>query len=55
MAASLKSGVAGSAGGLPDGAEDGEPELLGILLVALDLDDCQPIRLTRTVCPGPQQ
>jgi hypothetical protein len=49
------SAFAGSAGGLPDGAEDGKPELLGILLVALDLDDCQPIRLTRTVCPGPQQ
>ena len=41
MAASLKSGVAascspfaGRAGRLPDGAEDGQPELLGVLLVA---------------------
>src|SRR5580704_8546489 len=46
---------AGFAGGLPDGAEDGEPELLGVLLVALHLDDCQPMRLTQTICPGPQQ
>ena len=46
---------AGRAVGLPDGAEDGDPELLGVLLVALHLDDCQPIRLTRPICPGPQQ
>ena len=62
MAASLKSGVrgqlfafAGRARGLPDGAEDGQPELLGVLLIASHLDDCQPVRLTRTVGPGPQQ
>ena len=59
MAAWLKSGVAASslafAGGLPDGAEDGEPELLGVLLVALHLDDGQPVRLTRPIRPGPQQ
>src|ERR1700730_12674635 len=47
--------LAGRARGLPDGAEDGEPELLGVLLVALHLDDCQPIRLTWPVRPGPQQ
>src|SRR5712671_5732382 len=46
---------AGRAGGPPDGAEDGEPELLGVLLVALHLDDCQSVRLTRPVRPGPQQ
>ena len=47
--------LAGSAGGLPDGAEDGEPELLGVLLIAPHLDNCQPVRLTRTICPGSQQ
>src|SRR5882724_8237576 len=47
--------LAGRAVGLPDGAEDGEPELLGILLVALHLDDCPPVRLTRPLRPGPQQ
>ena len=46
---------AGRAGGLPDGAEDGEPELLGVLLVALHLDDRQPVRLTWPIRPGPQQ
>ncbi len=61
MAASLKSGVAAScspsagARGLPDRAEHGEPELLGVLLIAPHLDDCQPVRLARTVRPGPQQ
>src|SRR6266568_4392187 len=43
------------AGGPPNGAEDGEPELLGVLLFALHLDDCQSVRLTRPVRPGPQQ
>ena len=47
--------VAGTAGGLPDGAEDGQPELLGVLLIAPHLDDCQPVPLTRTICPGPEQ
>ena len=47
--------TAGRAVGLPDGAEDGDPELLGVLLVAPHLDDCQPIRLTRPIRPGPQQ
>jgi hypothetical protein len=46
---------AGRAVGLPDGAEDGEPELLGVLLVAPHLDDCQPMRLTWPIRPGPQQ
>ena len=47
--------LAGRARRLPDGAEDGEPELLGVLLIAPHLDDRQPVRLTRTICPGPQQ
>jgi hypothetical protein len=38
---------------LPDGAQDGEPELLGVLLVALDLNDSQPAQLTRAIRPGP--
>ena len=46
---------AGRPGCLPDGAEDGEPELLGVLLVALHLDDGQPVRLARPIRPGPQQ
>jgi hypothetical protein len=38
---------------LPDRAEDGQPELLGVLLIAPHLDDGQPVPLTRTICPGP--
>ena len=30
---------AGTAGGLPDRSEDGQPELLGVLLIAPHLDD----------------
>ena len=44
---------AGRARRLPDRAEDGQPELLGVLLIAPHLDDCQPVQLTRTICPGP--
>ncbi len=44
---------AGRARRRPDGAEDGQPELLGVLLIAPHLDDCQPVRMTRTICPGP--
>ena len=47
--------LAGRPWALPDSAEDGEPELLGVLLIAPHLDDCQPIRLTRPIRPGPQQ
>ena len=35
--------IAGRAGGLPDGAEDGKPELLRVLLIASHLHNCQPI------------
>ena len=31
---------AGRARSLPDGAEDGKPELLGVLLIASHLHDC---------------
>jgi hypothetical protein len=44
---------AGRAQRLPDRAEDGQPELLGVLLIASHLDDCQMVLLTRTICPGP--
>jgi hypothetical protein len=47
--------LTGRARGLPERAEDGEPELLGVLLVAPHLDDCQPVRLAWPVRPGPQQ
>ena len=46
---------AGRARGVPDGAEDGKPELLGVLLIASHLHDCQPVRLTRPICPSPEQ
>src|SRR5258708_27308418 len=38
-----------------DRAEQGKPELLGVLLIALHLDDGEPTGLARTVCPGAQQ
>ncbi len=38
---------------LPDRAEDGQPELLGVPLIAPHLDDGQPVRPARTICPGP--
>ena len=47
--------AAGGAGGLADRAEQGQPELLGVALVALHLQDGEPVRLTRTVGPGAQQ
>ena len=43
------------AGSLPDGAEDGKPELLGILLVAPHLHSREPVALARAIRPGPQQ
>ena len=47
--------AAGWGTGLTDRAEQGQPELLGVVLVALHLHDGEPVRLTRTVCPGAQQ
>jgi hypothetical protein len=46
---------AGRARRPPDRAENGQPELLGVLLIAPYLDDCQPVRLPRTIGPGPKQ
>src|SRR5260370_8099893 len=43
------------AGGLPDGDEDGEPELMRVLLVAPHLNHCQSIPPTGPIRPGPQQ
>jgi len=45
----------GGAGGLTDRAEHGQPEQLSVLLVALHLDDGEPMPLTRTVSPRAQQ
>src|SRR5580704_13967720 len=36
-------------------AEQGQPELLGVLVIALHLHDSKPVPLTRTVGPGAQQ
>ena len=41
--------------GLPDGAQDGHPELLGVLLLALHLDGRPPIRPAWPIRPGTQQ
>ena len=38
-----------------DRVEQGQPELLGVLLIALHLHDRKPMRLDRTVGPGAQQ
>jgi len=35
--------------------EQGKPELLGVVLVALHPHDGEPVRLTRTACPRAQQ
>ena len=42
-------------GDLTDRVEQGQPELLGVLLVALHLQDGEPARLPRTAGPGAQQ
>ncbi len=43
------------AGCLSEGGKHGKPELLGVLLVALHLDDCHPVAPAGAVCPRPQQ
>src|SRR5258706_3113545 len=43
------------AGGLPDCVQQGKPESLSIVLVPLHLEDGEPMLLTPTICPGPQQ
>ncbi len=40
---------------LPDGAEDGKPELLRVPLIAPHGHNREPVRQTRTIGPGPQQ
>ena len=47
--------AAGCPGSMTDRVEQGQPELLGVLLVALHLHDGEPVRLTRPVGPGAQQ
>ena len=61
MARWLNSGVAagaprvvGGADGMTDHTEQSQPELLGVLLVALHLHDRQPVPPTWTVRPGTQ-
>jgi hypothetical protein len=46
---------AGGAGAMTDRVQQGKPEQLGILLVALHLDHGEPMPLARTVGPGAQQ
>ena len=48
-------GAAGRAGGMPDRVEQGQPEVLGVVLVAAHLHDGEPVRPVRTVGPGAQQ
>ena len=47
--------TASGGGGLTDRTEQGKPELLGVVLIALHLHDGEPVRLTRTVGPSAQQ
>jgi hypothetical protein len=47
--------TAGDARGLTDRAEQGKPESLSVLPIALYLDDGEPVRLPRTVSPGTQE
>ena len=47
--------AAGCTGSTADRAEEGQPELLGILLIALHLQDGKPVPLPRAVGPGAQQ
>jgi hypothetical protein len=42
-------------GGVTDRAEQGQPELLGVVLIALHLHEGEPARLTRSAGPGAQQ
>jgi len=43
------------AGGVTDRAEQGQPELLGVVLAALHLHEGEPVRLARPAGPGAQQ
>src|SRR5260370_24996393 len=46
---------AGCTGGMTDRVEQRKPEKLGVLLVALDLHDGEPMRLTPTVSESAPQ
>ena len=47
--------VPSRAGDLTHRGKQGQPELLSVVLVALHLQDGEPVRLTRPVGPGAQQ
>ena len=47
--------AAGCGRSVTDRVEQGQPELLGVVLVALHLQDGEPARLTRAARPGAQQ
>jgi hypothetical protein len=47
--------AAGCPRSITDRAEQGQPEQLGILLIALHLHDSKPVPLTRLVGPSAQQ
>ena len=48
-------GAAGGAGGLPDRVEQGQPEILGVVLIAVHRQDSEPVPLSRTAGPRAQQ
>ena len=48
-------GAAVRTGRVTNRAEEGQPELLGVLLIALHLHEGEPARLARTAGPGAQQ
>ena len=50
-----RSRPAGRGASVTDRVEQGQPELLGVLLIALYLQHREPAALTRTVSPGAQQ
>ena len=52
---SRRLGAAGYAGGMADRAEQGQPEILGVVLVAVHLQDSVSMTLTGTVGPRTQQ
>ncbi len=47
--------AAASTGGMTDRIEQGQPELLGVVLVALHLHQSEPPRLARPASPCAQQ
>ena len=47
--------AAGRAADMTDRVEEGQPEFLGVVLVAPHLHDSEPVQLTWAVCPRAQQ